>query len=155
MPTPQTEIIHFYNIPESSIVDIAGDKLTGAFAIIKCSGKYLFGYNRFRHQWELPAGKIEPGETAQEAAKRELYEETHQAVEDLEFCGLFEIYDHGKKENRFRAVYFAEVEALTEFVATPEDEMEEICLWDLQGDLVVDEVDLQMLKRIMEFCKFI
>ena len=36
--------------------------------------------------WELPAGAIEPGEDPQEAAKRELLEETGYKAEKLEFC---------------------------------------------------------------------
>ena len=63
--------------------------VTGAYAIVKIHDKYLIGYNRWRGQWEFPAGGIEEGESARQAAIRELFEETHQSGVELEFRGLF------------------------------------------------------------------
>lgn len=56
------------------------DNVTGAFAIVNVGGEFLFGFNPWRQQWELPAGGIEQGETAREAAERELLEEAHQKI---------------------------------------------------------------------------
>ena len=62
-------------------------------AILKIADKYIVGYNPWRKQWEFPAGGIEEGETSREAAIRELYEETHQKNEMLDFKGLFKVQD--------------------------------------------------------------
>lgn len=102
------EIIEYYDIQEDELYQNRNITPTSAYAIIEVQGKFLIGYNSYREQWEFPAGKIESGETAMEAARRELYEETHQIVDELAFCGLFKIYDKTKKEYRFRAVYRGE-----------------------------------------------
>lgn len=85
------EIIEYYDIQEDELYQNRNITPTSAYAIIEVQGKFLIGYNSYREQWEFPAGKIESGETAMEAARRELYEEMHQIVDELAFCGLFKI----------------------------------------------------------------
>lgn len=148
--TSDIEIIQYYNIQEEELYKNNNTMPSSAYAVIEVQGKFLIGYNSYREQWEFPAGKIESGETAMEAARRELYEETHQIVDELEFCGLFKIYDKTKKEYRFRAVYKGEAESLTEFVPWENDEMLGIRLWDF-GDpsISVDPVDTKMVEMLM------
>ena len=97
----------YINIPEEEISDYPN--VTGSYAIVKVRGKYLIGYNSWRKQWEFPAGGIEDGETARQAAYRELFEETHQGDLALEFKGLFKVMDsHGKQ--KYQAVFLGEKE---------------------------------------------
>ncbi len=49
---------------------------TRVVCVCRYQGKFLFSYNKKREGWEIPGGHIEEGETWQEAAKREMYEET-------------------------------------------------------------------------------
>lgn len=148
--TSDIEIIEYYDIQEEELYKNNNTMPSSAYAVIEVQGKFLIGYNSYREQWEFPAGKIESGETAMEAARRELYEETHQIVDELAFCGLFKIYDKTKGEYRFRAVYKGEADLLTEFVPWEKDEMLGIRLWNF-GDqsIYVDPVDTKMVEMLM------
>ena len=49
---------------------------TRVVCVSRYKDKYVFCYNKKRNGWEIPVGHIEDWETWEEAAKRELYEET-------------------------------------------------------------------------------
>ena len=62
--------VHFYEEAP------AGARLKYAVIIAKHEGTLLWCRHKDRDTWEVPGGHIEPGETAIEAAARELQEET-------------------------------------------------------------------------------
>ena len=68
-------------------------------AIIKDGNKVFIserGYGEFKGKWEFPGGKIEEGETGEEAVVREIKEELRSTVKVLKFFG--EINDvHGDR----------------------------------------------------------
>lgn len=137
-------LLEYLKIKEEEITNY--DNVTGAFAIITVKGKYLIGYNPWREQWEFPAGGIEKGESAREAAERELFEETHQKNGELEFRGLFKIMDPNG-EIRYQAIFSGFQDELIPFEKGNGDEMDEIILWDLKEDIgYVDECDLKMVE---------
>lgn len=140
-------ILHEYiSIQEEQISEYPN--VTGSYAIVKVGDRYLIGYNDWRKQWEFPAGGIENGETARQAAYRELLEETHQGNLELEFKGLFKVTDsHGKQ--KYQAVFLGQKGALEPFVYSENDEMSKISLWDMKEDIgYVDELYVAIVKAI-------
>lgn len=122
------------------------NNVTGAFAIVNINGKFLFGYNKWRKQWELPAGGIENGESARKAAERELFEETHQKNSALVFRGLVKVKTPSG-EIKYQAIYHCFQKKLATFEKKDNDEMDKIILWDLKQDIgYVDECDLKILE---------
>lgn len=142
------KLIEYIDVEEEDIDQY--QNVTGAYAILKIADKYVVGYNGWRKQWEFPAGGIDEGETAREAAIRELYEETHQKNEMLEFKGLFKVED-AKGNIKYQAIYVCYQEELLSFEHNDTDEMNEIKLWDMQEDIgYVDECDVKIVQMLCE-----
>ena len=66
-------------------------------------------------------------------------------MNNLEYRGVFKIYDKNKNQIKYNAAYFAEVDIISEFQKN--DEIIEIMLWDLETTIgYFDEVDKKMLQ---------
>lgn len=142
------KLIEYIDIKEDEINQY--QNVTGAYVILKIGDKYVVGYNGWRKQWEFPAGGIDEGETAREAAIRELFEETHQRNEKLEFKGLFKVED-AKGNIKHQAIFACQQEELFPFEHNDNDEMMEIKLWDMQEDIgYVDECDVKIVQMVCE-----
>lgn len=140
------KLIEYIDIKEDDIE--LYHNVTGAYAILKIKDKYVIGYNGWRKQWEFPAGGIDKGETAREAAIRELYEETHQKNDRLDFKGLFKVED-AKGNIKYQAIFLCEQEELYPFEHRDDDEMNEIKLWDMMEDIgYVDECDVKIVQIV-------
>ncbi|UCZ52378.1 nucleoside triphosphatase YtkD [Bacillus shivajii] len=82
--------------------------------------KHVWVVSKYRGNWlltihpsrglEFPGGKIEKGESAEEAAKREVFEETGGTVKELYYIGQYKV--DGKKETVIKNVYFAIIDNL-------------------------------------------
>lgn len=140
------EFLEFIRLNEEELSGY--EPLAGSFAIVTCEGKYLVCFNKWRNQWELPAGRREGAETPKECAMRELYEETGQTVADLAFKGLLKVRNQNNGRVKFNPVYSAAIDRLQPFLENAETT--EIKLWDLQEDIgPFDEVDLEIFDYVV------
>ena len=71
------------------------EELTRVVCVSKYKDKYVFSYNKKRNGWEIPGGHIEEGETWEEAAKREIYEETGAIKINVEPICVYKISTFG------------------------------------------------------------
>ncbi|WP_186576446.1 RNA deprotection pyrophosphohydrolase [Aquibacillus kalidii] len=80
------------------------------WVICRCDNKWLLTKHKDRGL-EFPGGKVEEGETAEEAAVREVKEETGGIVESLKYVGQY--YVVGKGGNIVKNIYFATIDTIT------------------------------------------
>ena len=89
---------------------IVVEKQRTAYCVALKDGKFLMVHNTERNGWEMPGGKIEQGETVEDAAKRECLEESGYDVEiigrrnigycDVCACTLGEKVSDGEMESQ-------------------------------------------------------
>jgi 8-oxo-dGTP diphosphatase len=79
------------------------------WVICRYHGKWLLTRHSTRGI-EFPGGKVEPGETAREAAKREVMEETGGIVKRLDYIAQY--FVDGKRDSIIKNVYYAEIDRL-------------------------------------------
>jgi ADP-ribose pyrophosphatase YjhB (NUDIX family) len=94
------------------------DKKRYTGVIVKCGDKILLckrnNLGSFPGMWSIPGGKLEEGETTQEGAKREFFEETAINIENetLTFVGMIPRHTRdGKKIKGLMYVYLLNVES--------------------------------------------
>lgn len=63
-----------------------------------------------RRGWEFPGGKVEEGENAEMAAKREVLEETGATVSNLSYIGQYKV--EGRSGTIIKNVYFAQIDQI-------------------------------------------
>ena len=82
--------VHFFpNIPKDDA------EIKYAVIVARYQDQWIFCRHKDRATWEIPGGHVEPGETALQAAYRELYEETGAVDADLSVVGCYRLTDHG------------------------------------------------------------
>lgn len=118
-------------------------KLKYAVICAKYRGKWIFCRHKARKTWELPGGHIEQGETALEAAYRELYEETGALEANITPLAIYKLFDYG-------LLCFGEVKELTRIPAN--SEISEILLSEvIPNELTYQNVHDQLLSWVQEW----
>ncbi|MBM7776057.1 ADP-ribose pyrophosphatase YjhB (NUDIX family) [Actinokineospora baliensis] len=90
--------------------------LTGAnVVVVDESGRVLLIERADTHDWGLPGGLLDPGESLEDCGRREVFEETGVKVEELDLLGVFsgpEFYykcPNGDEIHNVTAAYVARV----------------------------------------------
>ena len=126
--TPVTKVL-----PAASLAD---SDLTYVIVGARYQGQWIFVRHRQRQTWELPAGHIEAGEEADQAAVRELYEEAGVVKSSLIIVADYSVTVG--EHLAFGRLYMADV---IEMEPLPEHEIEEIKLCrELPSNLTYPEV---------------
>lgn len=120
-------LVAFYRVAEDVVVDDA--PLPLSLVAWWYDGRLLLVFNRWRREWELPGGTIDPGETPRQAAIRELREETGYEVEQLGFAGYARFVLGGGQRPEYAAVFTAGMPPHgSDFI--PNEEISAVCWWD-------------------------
>lgn len=114
-------------------------------------GGWLFVKHRRRGGYELPAGHPEPGETAVEAAVRELTEETGACGFVMEPVTYYSV-DSGRGR-QFGRLFYAEVEQFGDIGDTAEIEAVKI-FRRLPGKLSLPEVMTFLYRKAVEHFRY-
>ena len=91
----------------------------------RVNGQWLFSRHRGRDTWETQGGHIEPGETPEQAARRELWEES-----GAEEYTLTPVCDYWSCDDRSSAVGVVFLAEITRLGPLPDFEMEELRTFD-------------------------
>lgn len=102
-----------------STADVPDERLQHAVIMAQEDGKWLICRHRDRTTWEIPGGHREPGESIEQAARRELYEETGTTDADLIPIEVYSVAsDDGKPT--YGMLFLARVKARGELPANSE-----------------------------------
>jgi 8-oxo-dGTP diphosphatase len=123
-------------------------KLTYSVIAAKSNGSWIFVRHQNRKTWEIAGGHIEDGETPDDAAGRELMEETGATDFKLECVSTYSVEKEGS--TGWGRLFFAEVLHLGPIPDT--SEIAEIKLSDhLPENLTYPDIQPLLFGRIEEF----
>lgn len=122
--------------------------LTGALVVVTGPEGVLLVHDVWRGAWEIPGGGINDHESSEEAARREVIEESGQQLAGLRRVAraTFRLKPDDRLEQA--DLYKGEVEQVRPFV--PNSETDAICWWDGVSPLQdLSAVDAELVRRLL------
>jgi 8-oxo-dGTP diphosphatase len=118
-------------------------RLTYVVMAASYRGQWIFVRLHQRISWEMPAGHIEPGETADQAAVRELYEEAGVIRSSLNHLCDYSVTSDGKTGfGRLYRAHVEEMETVLQF-----ETAEVLLTGELPASLTYPEVQRVLFER--------
>lgn len=131
--------VTFYDEMEDSKIDFA-------VIVARTDGKWVFCKHKERETFEIPGGHREKGEAIDEAAKRELYEETGALEYEISRLGIYSVMvDDNKETESFGMLYYADI---FKFEGELHSEIEKIIITeDLVESWTYPEIQPKLVER--------
>ena len=125
-------------------------RLTYSVIAAKYGDKWIYVRHHRRNTWEIPGGHIEENETSDDAAKRELMEETGAADFKIECVATYSVLKDGRRG--FGRLYLADISKLG---PVPDiSEIAEIKILDsLPENLTHPDIQPHLFKKVITFLK--
>ncbi len=124
--------------------------MPASLIVVRFRDSVLMLFNGWRRQWELPGGRREPGETARQAAVRELVEETGIGSVDLDFVAVAEVDLRRPSRREYTAMYRADLQVAPQLVVN--DEALAFLWWDPQSSATeqMNPIDAELARRTIQ-----
>jgi 8-oxo-dGTP diphosphatase len=120
-----------------------------AMVVVGWDDQVLLGFNVTRQQWEVPGGSLEAGESARDAAIRELTEETGIHVERLSLVARA-VFTFAGDVTKFEAEIFTlTLDSAPDLIEN--EELNNFVWWDPASDVWegLSRVDAEIVRRCL------